>query len=301
MDDLKYGHVVTALLSAIWAIQPEKLAAIMELVRFRAGGGTLTAEEVRERIGAVVKAQSRAAGSVAVLPIYGTIIPRGNMLTESSGAVSVDKLTSQLRQAVSDPGVSAIVLDIDSPGGAVDGIPELASEILAARSAKPVLAVANTLAASAAYWLGTQAQELYASPSSEVGSIGVFTSHSDASVFWEQAGIKTSLISAGKYKTEGSPFAPLGEEARVALQERVDSYYDMFTRAVARGRGVSVDEVRGGYGEGRVVGAKQAMALGMVDGRATLDQVVGMAALLGRQPARQSSAADMERRRVALG
>ncbi len=175
---------------------------------------------------------------------------------------------------MADPAVSAVVLNFDSPGGSVSGVPELAGDILKSRGQKPVVAIANHLCASAAYWIATAADEMVCTPSSECGSVGVLSAHQDLSGALEQAGIKTTLISAGKYKTEGAPFGPLGEEALAAIQARVDDYYGMFTAAVAKGRGVPVAQVRSGFGEGRVVGAKEAVAQGMADRIDILEGVV---------------------------
>jgi ClpP class serine protease len=104
-------------------------------------------------------------------------------------------------------------------------------------------------------------------------------------------GVKTTLISAGKYKTEGNPYEPLSDEARAAMQAMVDDYYGMFTRAVAKGRGVSVDAVRNGFGEGRMVSASQAVKNGMADRVATLDQVLASHGV-SRSGNRQAIAAD---------
>jgi hypothetical protein len=112
------------------------------------------------------------------------------------------------------------------------------------------------------------------SPSSLTGSIGVYASHEDESQALDKIGVKVTLISAGKYKVEGNSFEPLGDDARSAMQAMVDEYYGMFTKAVARGRGVKVSDVTGGFGEGRVVTAQQALKLGMADRVATLDQVL---------------------------
>src|SRR3990172_13252741 len=115
--------------------------------------------------------------AVAVIPIVGTLIPRGNMLLESSGAVSVQRVTAAFRAALNDPEVGSILLDIDSPGGQVGGIEELSNEIYQARGQKPITAVANTLAASAAYWLARAAGELVGAPSGGGGGIGGVSIH----------------------------------------------------------------------------------------------------------------------------
>jgi len=107
-------------------------------------------------------------------------------------------------------------------------------------------------------------------------------------------GIKTTLVSAGRYKTEGHPYGPLDEEARGEMQRRVDAFYDDFIQAVARNRGVRVPAVRNGFGLGRVVNAREAEAEGMVDGIMSLDEVLrGMIGTI-RKPASKSSAQDAE-------
>ena len=136
------------------------------------------------------------------------------------------------------------------------------------------MAIANSLAASASYWIGCSASEFYVTPGGEVGSIGVWQAHQDYSKAMDEAGVKTTLISAGKFKVEGNPYAPLDEEAEGFMQSRVDDYYAAFTKAVAKGRGVPISQVRDGMGQGRVLGADAALASSMVDGIATFDDVV---------------------------
>jgi capsid assembly protease len=130
------------------------------------------------------------------------------------------------------------------------------------------------LAASAAYWVGCAAGEFYVTPGGEVGSIGVWQAHQDYSEAMAAEGVKTTLISAGKYKVEGNPYTPLDAEAQGFMQSRVDDYYAAFTKQVAKGRGVGIDAVRNGMGQGRVLGADAALAENMVDGVMTFDQVV---------------------------
>ena len=282
MSDMKYARIIEAAVAAPWAILPSKLAIIQDLIAFRAAGGKLTAEEIKARVGEIEAANGRSdvrGGAVAVLPVLGTIMPRANLMSEFSGGTSVQGFTKKFRQALADPEVSGIVLDVDSPGGQVGGVAELAAEIYSARGTKPIVAVANGLAASAAYWIATAADELVVTPSGDVGSVGVFAMHQDVSAYMEQEGVKIEFISAGKYKTEGNPYEPLTDTARAAIQLRIDEFYNMFTDDVARGRGVDAATVRGGFGEGRLVGAETAVRLGMADRVATFDEVV--ADLLG--------------------
>ena len=295
-----YEHIMQAVIETPWAILPGKLAIIQSLLTLRAAGHRLTAEEIRAQIqGARPQSGPIQAGNgIAVIPIVGTIIPRGDMLMESSGAVSTQRIAAAFRSAMSNPDVGSIILDMDSPGGQVGGVDELATEIFQARGQKRIVAVANHLAASAAYWLATAADEVVVSPSGEVGSIGVFAMHQDISQALESEGVKVNLIAAGKYKTEGNPFEPLNEESRAAIQGRVDDYYQMFAGAVARNRGVKRAEVVGGFGEGRVVGAKQAVVLGMADRVATLDETIER--LRGKSRGRGLSAESRERRLMAF-
>lgn len=271
-----YEHIVQAVTALPWAILPEKLAVIRELLILRTDGRRLTPEEIKAELAVRPNDRPAFAGgsAIAVISMVGTLMPRGNMLMESSGAVSVQRLAASFRAALNDPEVSSIVFDVDSPGGQVGGIEELASEIYQARGQKPIVAVANGLAASAAYWLASAADELIVTPSGEVGSIGVFAAHQDVSAALEQEGIRMTLISAGKYKTEGNPFEPLSDEARGAVQARVDEFYDMFTAAIARQRNASQGDVVNGFGQGRVVGAARAVSLGMADRVATFDEVI---------------------------
>lgn len=301
-DELKYTRIIEAATSTPWAILPAKLAVIQDLISFRASGGKLMADEIRERVGAYDAATVRraSANGVAIIPIMGTIMPRANLMSEYSGGTSVQGLTKQLRAALADPEVGSILLDIDSPGGQVSNVPELAAEILASRGDKPIVAVANTLAASAAYWLAASADEIVVSPSAEVGSIGVLAMHEDVSGMLEREGVKVNFIHAGKYKVEGNPYEPLTDEARGAMQARVDEYYEMFVSAVAKGRGVTPAAVRGGFGEGRVVGAKEAVRLGMADRVATLDETIARLQNGRRRSSKTGASLETRQRRLRL-
>lgn len=288
-----YELILRAVLGSPWAIMPEKLAMIEGVLRVRASGGLVSAADIAAATNGRKSDGERVnvGDGVAVIPIYGTIHQHAGLLAESSGGVSTDGIRNALRWALADPQVGSIVLDVDSPGGNVMGVPELAAEIMRARGGKPIVALANSLAASAAYWLASAADEVWVTPSGQVGSIGVYLAHVDMSKAYEDEGIKVSMISAGKYKVEGNEYEPLGDEARTALQEMVDEYYGMFVDAVAKGRGRAVAEVRGGFGEGRPVTAKAAKAAGMVDGIGTLDEAAGRARRLAKARGRAQAEA----------
>ena len=276
---MRNTQLATALASTVWALQPEFLLHMKSLAHDLAQGGAAA-----EHAAAVLKAEAdiqaarrqqitaSTGGAVVVLPLYGVITQRANWW--SYGGTTTESFTLQLRQAMADPNVTAIVIDVDSPGGSVSGCDELATEIFAARSKKTIIALSNTLNASAAYYLSSQASELYVMPSSLTGSIGVYSAHQDMSGLLEQMGVKVTLISAGRFKVEGNSYEPLSPDAQAAAQELVDGYYDQFVTAVARGRKVKASAVKAGFGEGRVVMAEKAIALGMADKIGTLDTVL---------------------------
>jgi len=216
----------------------------------------------------------RAKGEIAVLPLFGPLTRRASMLTALFGGTSLEKWLAAFDKLVADSAVGAVVLDVDSPGGTVDGVPEAAEHIYKARGPKPIVAVANAWAASAAYWVASAADELIVTPSGEVGSIGVWLMHVDSSKHLEMLGEKVTVIAAGEHKAEWNPYEPLSEEAKEEGQRGVDHYYSMFASAVAKHRGVTPAKVRNGFGKGRMVRAQDALGEGMVDRIATLDQTV---------------------------
>lgn len=271
---MKQSYVLRAFVEMPWAILPHKLAVLEEIVMRHVSGEKLDAEEVQAKIHGAKRPQERRVANVAVLPLFGTIFPRANLMTDVSGATSAERFGNQFSELIDDPEIGAIILDVDSPGGQVYGIQELSDRIFAARGKKPIVAVANHVMASAAYWIGTAADEVVITPSGEAGSIGVFAVHEDKSAALEKEGVKVTLISEGKYKIEGNPYEPLTEEARGAIQSGVSEYYDAFVAAVARNREVKQAVVRNGFGEGRLVGSRQAVELGMADRVGTLDETI---------------------------
>lgn len=262
----RYPQIVRAFSATPWALEESVFTEIRDLIAMRSSGDRFSAEEIQARIGAgPAQRQVVTSGSVAVIPLWGVIFPKASLMSEMSGGTSVEAFSANFAAALADPQVDAIMLDIDSPGGSTDMIPELAAQIRGARGVKPIMALANTMAASAAYWIGSQADEFVVTPSGNVGSIGVYAAHQDVSAKQEQDGVRTTFISAGKYKVEGNAYEPLGDDARAALQERIDAFYGMFVADVAAGRGVSDEAVRAGFGEGRMLTAGAALAEGMVD------------------------------------
>jgi signal peptide peptidase SppA len=267
-----YAHVLGFALEHPWAITRNMGAQIASVIARHVAGqepdaATLSALVPRKNL-------TTNSGAVAVIPIYGVIAPRMNLLSEMSGGTTFDALTSQLHEAMANPQVGTIVFDVDSPGGNVAGATEFAREVLAARTKKPIVAQANHLMGSAAYWVMACATEIVATPSSMVGSIGIYTMHDDVSEALGKLGVKRTVIGAGKFKTEGVGGGPLSDDAQAYLHAVVTQAYDRFLADVAVGRGVKPPDVRNGYGEGRAVTADDALALGMVDRIATLSETL---------------------------
>lgn len=317
----RFPHLRAAMMRRPWAMAPDWLMALVEVVEHRAeSGAPVSAEEFARRAGehskiaveatiagspttnglatyvgldasgALVALDLRAAGRggervsgeaqpgslIAVIGIRGVIAQHVRQVDDISGpgGTSTERVSLSLRAALDDPAVKAIVLDVDSPGGNTHGVQELAAEIFAARGRKPIIAQVNSTAASAAYWLASQADEIVVTPGGEVGSIGVYGVHKDVSVAAEKQGLKVTFISAGPYKVEGNPFEPLSAEAQAYGQTLVDATYDTFVGDVARGRAVKAAAVRGGFGQGRVVLAKDAVREGMADRVGTMDETL---------------------------
>lgn len=270
-------------LSAPWAMTPAAMSAYaamlargyarregMSAMDDRFDGGLNTPEAA-----AAAKPNSVSRqGAIALVQVRGVIMQRASQLGACEEGTGTDQIISALQAAMNDETIGQVLIDFDTPGGSVFGVSECGDQIREMAKTKPIIGFANSLCASAGYWLMAQCTECYATPGGQVGSIGVYGAHEDISKAMEAAGVNMTFISAGKYKVEGHPFAPLGDEARAAQQDSVDAYYKTFTAAVAKGRGVAIDAVRNGMGEGRVLSAPQALAENMIDGVMPFDALV---------------------------
>ena len=282
---MKYERIISYVCEQPWAILPEKLQIIADIITMRAAGQKFTAKEIEARIGkrrSSGEAGTGDGGAVAVVPIMGLLCHRMDMFSDGSGGTSTERVAADIQAAAADKSVKTIVLDIDSEGGVVEGIPELFDVIFKARAQKRIVAVANSLAASAAYWLASAADEIVVTPSGSVGSIGVLNLHMEQSKALEKAGIAVTITSAGKYKTDGNPFEPMSDSAKEHITARINEIYGTFVRAVAKGRGVKIADVENGFGQGRVLSAKEAKKAGMVDRIATMESTISRHLVSGR-------------------
>ena len=253
-------------------MNPATIGAISTMLREREGGARFFGPDIHAALevegdGSEVVCQSRA--NIAVIRVTGVI--EGRM---HSMGVSARGLGSVVAEVSGNDQYQAVIFDIDSPGGTASQIPELASQIYEARDKKRMIAVASGQMCSAAYWIGAACDEVVATPSSLVGSIGVFVVHKDFSVQNEQEGLTITEMSAGPFKTEMVPWKELSEDAQAHAQDYVDQIYSWFVTDVARFRGTTPEAVRSGYGQGRTLLAGDALKAGMIDRIATLEEVI---------------------------
>jgi signal peptide peptidase SppA len=255
-------------------LAPEKAQIILEVLSGRIGnisadlGIDMTTPEAN-RISVMTRPENmplaQINNGVAHIPVIGSLVNRGAWLGARSGMTSYEGVEAQLRDMAMNRDVHTILLDIDSPGGEATGMFSLASSIRAVRREKPVVALVNDVAASAAYGIASAASEIVVSPTSMIGSIGVIMLHRDESEKMQKEGVKPTLIFAGSHKADGNPYAPLTDAARANLQSMVFAFYDQFTAAVGMGRGDKFNSDAARATQARVYMGEEAIQLGMAD------------------------------------
>lgn len=266
---MEIGKLLQAIGSQAWAIDP---LASRPLIRTAL---TVSANEQARRLNKREDDAIARQGAVAMIPIHGTMVQRASGIAEVIlGLTSTDRVAEQLRMAAADNTFSAIMLHVDSPGGMVHGTPELAAAVREAKAAKPVIAQVDSVAASAAYWVASQASEIVVTPSGDVGSIGVLAMHEDLSQALTELGVNISIIQSAPHKAEGNPFEPLSDEAKAEIQSRMDEAHRAFVADVAAGRETDRDTVESDFGQGRMLSARKALKAGMADRIATFAETV---------------------------
>jgi signal peptide peptidase SppA len=181
---------------------------------------------------------------VAVIPIHGLLMKNAGFFSSFLGAASYELIEKAINVALEDSEAKSILLDIDSPGGEVSGLFDLADFIYESREIKPIYAIANDHAFSAAYAIASAASKIFVNRTSGVGSIGVIATHVDISEMDKKEGIKYTTIFAGDKKNDLSPHEPLSDEATADLQKEVDRLYGMFVAVVARNRNISTAQIK---------------------------------------------------------
>lgn len=205
---------------------------------------------------------------VGVVAMSGPMIRKPDLLSQILfNATDTEDITAAVREAANRPDIEAVFLDIDSPGGTVTGTPELAQAVADAGKQKPVYAFSSGLMCSAAYWVASQAQAVYVTPSARVGSIGVIQPIIDDSEAYKNAGLKVEVFAAGKFKSIGVPGVPLTDSQRECIQSNIaETAADFHAAVLARGRKIPPEAM-----EGQDFSGKQAQRMnlaGVVQDRA---------------------------------
>ena len=270
---------VIDLLCAPWAIIPDHLEQYRAIVEAHMQGDPINLQELEARRGGPLPGPERGGyelrQGVALIPMRGPMSQRMNLMADVSGGTSTQLLARDIRTATMDPKVKAMIILADTPGGAVAGTPGAASALFQARGQKPTAMLVDELAASAGYWVGSAADQVFMSgPVAQAGSIGVVGTHRDTSKAEEAAGIKITKIVAGKYKAITSQHGPLTESGKDYLQDQIDTLYSVFVDAVAQHRGKSSEQVLADMADGRIFIGQQAIDAGLADGFHNLDSLV---------------------------
>ena len=262
-------HLAARLFGVPLAIHRPKLDVILSVLGARIGLADLAAP-----VGytPAARALGPPSGKVAVIPIHGTLVRRTSGIEAESGLASYTGIAAQLDAALASPEIAAILLDIDSPGGESGGVFDLADRIRAASEVKPVWAVANDMAFSAAYALASAATRVFVARTGGVGSIGVIAMHVDQSVKDAQDGVRYTAVFAGERKNDLNPHEPISNEAHAVLKAEVVRIYDLFVETVARHRGLDADAVRAT--EAGLFFGPDAVATGLADAVGSLEDAL---------------------------
>jgi signal peptide peptidase SppA len=250
-------------------IHRPKLDVILSVVGQRIGMADVPAMPMMDMAAFQRPPLASAPEGIAVIPIHGSLVKRSLGMEAASGLTSYGEIASMLDAALADPQVSGILLDVDSPGGEASGSFELARRVREVAAQKPVWAVANDAAYSAAYAIAASAQRLFVTETGGVGSIGVIALHVDQSVKDAKDGYHYTAITAGAHKNDYSPHEPLSDAAKTELQGEVDRLYAIFTEHVAAMRGLDLEAVRAT--EAGLFFGSNAVTQGLADGVQTLD------------------------------
>lgn len=274
----KLARVLRQVFCEPWLIREDMHRQIQEIVARHYEG-----KENRDLIEQMFPPQEpptvEMSDSIAIIPIEGVIGKGVSAIERSSGVVDIADIDAMLDWSVNDRDVDGILLDIDSPGGTVSGVPELAEKIYQANKIKPIFAYTDEMAASAAYWLGSQARAFYAAQSATVGSVGVYLSLLDTSRAYEHAGLKREIIKAGKFKGAGIDGTSLTDEQRASLQQSVNYIHAIFQASVRRQRKEVSDESM----QGQEFMSELAKEVKMIDGLASRAETIRMLSQYAKQ------------------
>lgn len=250
-----------------WAITETALHTILEV----AARENEAPEAVAAKLGRQLQNSYNATerDGVAIIPVTGPLFRYANIFTAISGASSYELIARDFMSALENPQISSIILDIDSPGGEVNGVSELASMIFEARGTKPIIAYASGDAASGAYWISSAADEIVVSETSALGSIGVVGIYRGKS-----AKESTETVEIVSSQSPHKRLDPTSDDGRAKLQTRIDAMADVFVSTIARNRSVTADHVLEHYGGGDVMIGAHAVNAGLADRIGSLERLI---------------------------
>lgn len=279
------------LASTCWALEPQTAARLAQIVQnhYTAAGrerpdaidveiATTRAQRIERAEGLELEPEPTTVGSARLIPIQGVIAPRASMVNDISQprGTSVEGIREAIHSALEDATVRSIVLAIDSPGGAVDGVSELAETIRAARERKPILAVAHYNVLSAAFWIAAQATKVYATNGSRMGSIGIVQISLDDREAMKSRGVDVQVLTSGEKKGVSPSDKRFSVAQLESLARDLQDYHDLFVRDVAAGRGID-ESVAAAWADGDVLIGAAAVSKGLADGISSLESVLAEA------------------------
>jgi len=265
-------NIIDAICSRVWAIQPAVLRTILQIANRERSEDVI--EALQKRHDTLMENTSRAMqrDDVAILPIYGPVFKFANLFSAISGGSSLQLLMRDFHTALENPAVNHIILDIDSPGGEVNGVNEFANAVFAAREQKNIIAYVGGMGASAAYWIASAASKIVVDQTAMVGSIGVVASYIDDSERLAKEGVKEiEIISSTSPNKRPNPAS---DEGRAMIQARVDAIQEIFVATVARNRAVATQTVLKDFGGGDVLIGQAAVEAGMADALGSLEDII---------------------------
>lgn len=260
-----YNRILSKMLFEPWCIRPTKHSAMMQILRGHIEGTKIAAQimpvpdEMDEPEDSVT---TQVGAGISIIPISGIIGKKLSMLEMFSGGCDLDYVSEALTTADEDGDIHTIILQMDTPGGLYTGLPETGEMIADIATRKTVIAFTDTECCSAGYWLASQANEIYATKSSTIGSIGMFIAGIDTSVEWEKIGWALELFKGGDLKAMGLDGKAWADNERQFLQAVVDKGYAEFKDVVQKGRGALPEAVM----QGQYFDGDQAEAIGLTDG-----------------------------------
>ena len=248
----------------VWAITPEMLSSMIAIAHQTNKSPEAIAKEMGRDMKNTYAVSIR--GGVAVIPITGPLFRHANLLTAVCGATSYELLAQDFNKALNDPNISAILFDVDSPGGEVNGCSALADMICKARGKKRIIAYASGSCCSGAYWIASACDKIMVGDTAIVGSIGV------VSIF-EKEDEKQTIEIVSSQSPNKRPDVET-EEGKAKIQAHIDALAEVFIHKVALNRDISPKEVIENFGGGDVFVGQKAVSIGLADGLSSFEELV---------------------------